>query len=322
MSTTEHSFDQHLSGPPAFSSLQEYIACKNDIHFWWPYVATILERHGLEKKGQGLLAGLGGTYPTFLHGEVVIKLFGYIRASEKSYEAERAAQLLLATDPEIAVPRLVTEGRLFEDAHNPWSYLITTRMSGITWQYAELSSEQKLRVAQELGCQMRRVHSLSPSGIVTHDDWSGMEVTRAIEKSSLPAHLVAQVEEYLAGLGPFDNVFVHGDVMFRHVFVENGRLSGIIDWGDAMVTDRHYEFAKLHLDLFNCDKSLLRAFLEASDWPMTKDFAKKAMGMALYRQAHGLVQHYSMDVFYTLPALLPLQDIATLDELANVLFAV
>ncbi|MFP3391953.1 hypothetical protein [Brevibacillus sp. SIMBA_040] len=115
MSTTEHSFDQQLSGPPTFSSLQEYIARKDDIHFWWSYVTTILKRHGLEKKGQGLLAGLGGTYPTFLHGEVVIKLFGYIRSSEKSYEAERAAQLLLATDPEIAVPRLVAEGRLFED---------------------------------------------------------------------------------------------------------------------------------------------------------------------------------------------------------------
>ncbi|WP_312116343.1 phosphotransferase family protein [Brevibacillus reuszeri] len=322
MSTIEHSFDHHLSGPPTFSSLQEYISRKDDIHFWWPYVAAILERHGLEKKDQELLAGLGGTYPTFLYGDVVVKLFGYMQSSEKSFEAERAAKLLLATDREIAVPRLVGEGRLFEDDHNPWSYLITTRMPGVTWQYAELSTEQKLRVAHELGCQMRRVHALSPSGIVTHDDWSGMDVTRAIANSSLPAHLVAQVNEYLAGLGSFDPVFVHGDVMFRHVFVENGHLSGIIDWGDAMVTDRHYEFAKLHLDLFNCDKSLLRAFLAASDWPMTKDFAKKAMGMALYRLAHGLMQHYAMDVFYTLPTLLPLQDIATLDELANELFAV
>ncbi|MGG4495389.1 phosphotransferase family protein [Brevibacillus reuszeri] len=322
MSTTEHSFDHHLSGPPTFSSLQEYISRKDDIHFWWPYVAAILERHGLEKKDQELLAGLGGTYPTFLYGDVVVKLFGYMQSSEKSFEAERAAKLLLATDREIAVPRLVGEGRLFKDAHNPWSYLITTRMPGVTWQYADLNTEQKLRVAHELGCQMRRVHALSPSGIATHDDWSGMEVTRAIANSSLPAHLVAQVNEYLAGLGSFDPVFVHGDVMFRHVFVENGHLTGIIDWGDAMVTDRHYEFAKLHLDLFNCDKSLLRAFLAASDWPMTKDFAKKAMGMALYRQAHGLMQHYAMDVFYTLPTLLPLQDIATLDELANELFAV
>ena len=109
--------------------------------------------------------------------------------------------------------------------------------------------------------------------------------------------------------------------MHRYVFVENGRLAGMIDWGDAMVTDRHYEFAKLHLDLFNCDKALLRAFLKASDWPAGADFPQKAMALALYRQAHGLAQHHTMDVFYTLPALLPLDDIGTLDELATELFA-
>ena len=73
--------------------------------------------------------------------------------------------------------------------------------------------------------------------------------------------------DYLARLGPFDPVFVNGDMMYRHIFVQGGRLSAIIDWGDAIITDRHYELAKLHLDTFDCDKGLLRALLEASDWP-------------------------------------------------------
>ena len=89
-----------------------------------------------------------------------------------------------------------------------------------------------------------------------------------------------------------------------------------------MVTDRHYEFAKLHLDLFNCDKALLRVFLETSDWPVGKDFPRKALGLALHRQAMGIAQHLTNDTFYTLPGLLPLQDIGTLDELATELFAV
>ena len=29
-------------------------------------------------------------------------------------------------------------------------------------------------------------------------------------------------------------MLVHGDLMFRHVFVEDGRLTGIVDWGDAV----------------------------------------------------------------------------------------
>jgi hypothetical protein len=89
-----------------------------------------------------------------------------------------------------------------------------------------------------------------------------------------------------------------------------------------MVTDRHYELAKLHLDMFDGEPGLLRAFLDASGWPIAADFARKALGLALYRQAQGLAQHHTMDVFHKLPARLPLQDIATLDELAATIFAV
>ena len=107
-----------------------------------------------------------------------------------------------------------------------------------------------------------------------------------------------------------------------HAFVENGRLTGIIDWGDAMVTDRHYELIQLHRDMFGCDKALLRVFLDASDWPVSKDFPRQALGLALHRQAIGLAQHHTMDVFEPVAELLPLRDIGTLEELAAELFTV
>ena len=56
---------------------------------------------------------------------------------------------------------------------------------------------------------------------------------RGHERSSLPLHLVSQVEDYIAQLGPFDLVFINGDLVANHAYVENGRLVGIIDWGDA-----------------------------------------------------------------------------------------
>jgi len=139
---------------------------------------------------------------------------------------------------------------------------------------------------------------------------------------TLPAHLVAQIDDYLARLGPLDRVFVHGDLVANHAYVVNGRLAGIIDWGDSMATDRHYELGKLYFDTFRCDKALLRVFLDASDWPAGEDFPRKTLGLALHRQAVGLTQHHSFDVFHTLPTVLPLQDIGTLDELATELFAV
>ena len=215
--------------PPTFASNQEYSSRLADVGFWWPCVAEILKRHDLADAGQEPVAGIGGTYPTFLFGHVVVKLFGYVRSWRESHAAERAAQALLATDPEIAAPSLLSDGRLYDDHDTPWPYLITTRMSGVAWQNAELSAEQRLSVAAELGRQIRRVHALSQSGVATHADWPALDVAAAAAQSSLPPHLIAQIDDYLARLGPLDRVFVHGDVMYRHVFVENGRLTGIID---------------------------------------------------------------------------------------------
>ena len=92
--------------------------------------------------------------------------------------------------------------------------------------------------------------------------------------------------------------------------------------GDALVADRHYELAQIQLNLFDCDKSLLRTFLDHSEWPVERDFPRRALAQAFRRQAVGLAQHRTMDVFHKLPQLLPLDDIVTLDELAEAVFGV
>jgi hypothetical protein len=311
-----------MTAPPTFASVQQYSSRLEDVGFWWPYVAEILERHDLADAGREPVAGFNPTYPTFLYADVVVKLFGYVRSWRESHAAERAAQALIATDPEIAAPSLLSEGRLYDDADAPWPYLITTRMSGVAWEDAELSTEQRLSVAADLGRQVRRVHALRPSGVVTDEDWPALNVAAAAEQSSLSPHLIPQIDDYLARLGPFDRVLVHSDLVAAHAFVENGRITGIIDWGDATVTDRHYELIQPYRDMFDCDKALLRVFLEASDWPVGKDFPRQALGLALYRQALGLAQHLTIDVFEPIAGLLPLQDIGTLDDLATELFAV
>jgi hygromycin-B 7''-O-kinase len=310
-----------MIAPPTFASIQAYVSRLGDVGFWWPYVAGILERHDLADAGREPVAGFNATYPTFLCGDVVVKLFGYARSWRKGHAFERAAQVLVMTDPKIAAPSLLGEGRLY-DHRDAWPYLITTRMSGIASWRAELSAEQRLSLAAQLGRQVRRVHALRPSGVATLEDWRTSNVAAAAAQSSLPPHLIAQIDAFLARLAPFERVFVHSDLCANHVFVEHGRLAGIIDWGDAMVTDRHYELIQVHRDMFGCDKAQLRAFLEASDWPVGKHFARQALGLALHRQAVGLAQHHTMDVFEPIAALLPLQDIDTLDQLATELFAV
>jgi hypothetical protein len=310
-----------MSEPPAFVSIEEYRSRLGDVGYWWPYVAEVLGRHGLADARREPVAGYNPTFPTFLVGDVVVKLFGNVPSWRESHQAERAAYELLLTDQRILAPRLIGGGRLSDDPDASWPYLVVTRIPGIALEDAELSAGQRDSVAAELGRLVRRVHELSPSGVVTDAHWPDLDVTGAVARSSLPPHLVAQVDDYLARLGPFDRVFVHGDLVAMHAFVEDGRLTGVIDWADSLVTDRHYELAQIFHDTFRCDKTLLRTFLDASDWPGGPDFPHRALGHALRRQGMMLVQHTSGDVFEPIAEQFPLENIATLDELANELFA-
>jgi len=307
---------------PRFTSLQSYVSRLDDVDFWWPYLVEILSRHNLADAGGQPVAGHNATWPTFLCGEVVVKLFGSASSWRASHDRERAAQALIATDPEITAPRLLGEGQLSDDAGDPWPYLITSLMPGVASWRADLSGDQRRALAAELGREVHRIHALSPSGIVTDADWPALDVAAAAARSSLPQHLVAQIDDYLVRLGPSDRVFVHGDVVANHVYVENGRFAGIIDWGDAMVADRHYELIQIFRDLFECDGAQFRIFLEACAWPVDEDFPRKVLGLALYRQATMLVQHPAGgDVFEPIAERVPLDDIASLDDLAIELFA-
>lgn len=67
---------------------------------------------------------------------------------------------------------------------------------------------------------------------------------------------------------------------------------------------------------------MLKIVLNASNWPVTDNFPRQALGLALYRQAVGLTQHTTFDVFYKLLNLINLGNIDTLDELADVLFGI
>lgn len=311
-----------MLGFPTFASRDDQVLHVGDVDLWRPYLAEILRRHDLADFGREPAAGFNATYPTFVCGDVVVKLFGGFSSWRVAHACERAALALVTTDPDIAAPRMFGEGVLFDGREEAWPYLITARVTGVASSDADLSDRQRVSLAGDLGKQVKRIHTLDSSGVPTLNDWQTVTVTAAAERSSLPAHLVAQVDDYIAGLGSSDNVFVHGDLCANHVFVDDGHLAGIIDWGDAVSADRHYEIIQLYRDMFACDKALLCAFLDASDWPVTKDFADRAMGYALYRQAVGLAQHRGMDVFELVAERFPLHEIETLGELAKALFAV
>ena len=309
-----------MIAPPAFPDTRDYVSSLGDVGYWRPYVAEALGRHGLADSGS--VAGFNATYPTFVCGDVVVKLFGGFQAWRRSFDSECGAYAAIAADPEIAAPRVLGDGRLFENDAAPWPYLITSRMTGVASWRADLSADQQRSLAVELGRQVKRLHALRPSGVATQVEWPGANRAEALEQSSLPPHLIAQADDYLARLPTADPVFTHGDITANHIYVEDGRLAGLIDWGDAMMADRHYELIQIYRDVFRCEKALFGAFLEVADWPVGDDFAQRALGQALHRQIIGSAQHHTMDVFEPIADRYPLRDIGTLDALAVELFSV
>ncbi|MGI8422558.1 MAG: hypothetical protein ACR2NO_00300 [Chloroflexota bacterium] len=107
---------------PRFGSVREYGARLGDVAFWREYVAAALKRHGLA--GEAPVSGAVGTYPTFLVGRHVVKLFGSQFSGGKRYAVEHALHTIFCNRPEIPAPALVATGALFDgplDDGVPWS---------------------------------------------------------------------------------------------------------------------------------------------------------------------------------------------------------
>ena len=177
-----------------------------------------------------------------------------------------------------------------------------------------------MQVAEELGIQLRLLHGLAPHSVPPIESLGDLDVKRSLSISSLPSHLVAQADAYIRDHKSSTRVLVHGDLCASHVFVADGTLSAIIDWGDALCADPHYELIQLYRDTFACDERLFNHFLDAYGWPMSTEFPGLALSQALLRQATGCVQHLGMDVFEPVRSKLDLERMRDLSKLARTLF--
>lgn len=59
-----------------FSSPGDFKDRLSDTEFWSPLVLDVLQRNDLPGSMDDIVAGVGGTFPTFLVDRVVVKFFG------------------------------------------------------------------------------------------------------------------------------------------------------------------------------------------------------------------------------------------------------
>ncbi|SDS47286.1 phosphotransferase family protein [Microlunatus soli] len=276
-----------MLAPPVFDATRDYGALLGDADHWRPYAELALARAGLPI--EPLVSGFTGTYPTLVGTSLVIKLFGHFGGWRRSVAAEIAANEAIHAQRWIRAPKIVATGQLFPGNSDDWPFLISERLSGEAWRDSDLATRDRMNVAVQLGRQVRLVHgcpAVSPSQL--HGDWLAEHRTDTVDRQRrwkvLPERLLDQIPEYIAGYRPADPVLVHGDITEDHIFLDGDRLVGLIDWGDAMITDPFYELGALHLGAFGADRRLLGSFLEGYGWPADEDFARHAMQAALMHE--------------------------------------
>lgn len=157
----------------------------------------------------------------------------------------RELQVLPALAPllPLPVPQPVFLGHPAEEF--PWPFYGGPVVPGHELAEAELDEDARHALARPLGRFLRALHDATlevelPLDPISRADMR-FRVPRARERLAELGVASPRAEGILAAgfeLSPPErSVLVHGDLHLRHVFVEGGRLSGVIDWGDVCRSD-------------------------------------------------------------------------------------
>ena len=136
------------------------------------------------------------------------------------------------------------------ELESPTAYLIERAVPG------EPISDRDEGVLATVGEQLRRLHGVTGSGYgFLHeglkDSWS--EVIRQpferIGELTTPSVLPVDLAAQLSALEPFAQepsrpALLHADLHPRHIYAQDGKLTGIIDWGDAAFGDPLFELGR------------------------------------------------------------------------------
>jgi hygromycin-B 7''-O-kinase len=292
---------------PAIPDLDAYRRVYRDEDTWLPAMRAICAQQGLDP---GTLAfAPPGSHVVFRVGDALyIKLFAPFWRSD--YVSERAVLGTLDGHATLPVPRLVAEGQI-----EGWPYVIITAVRGtpLCEVWHRLSESERMRVCYECGTFMAALHAVPTEGLeAIAVDWDAFVQARAkacleqAASSGLEQGWLDAVRSLLEHALPppgtsFQPVLLSADVTDEHVMIEqyDGRwaLAGYIDFGDAMVGDRLYEFAAPACSITRGVPVLTRRMLLGygfSESELVPDLAERLM-------AHTLLHR-----FITLPDLLAL----------------
>ena len=230
-----------------------------------------------------------------------IKLFSPLWRSD--VVPERLVLGRLSEQSEWPVPRLVAEGEI-----EGWPYVLMTAVDGVplceVWNSIEMPDREY--IAARCGDWMAFLHSIPTEGLdAIATDWPTFvahqirDCADRLARSGLDERLVRSTLAFLDDLPPlyepgFQPVLLNADLTDEHILVKEcgGRweLTGIIDFGDAMLGHPYYDFVAPGCT-FTCSSSRLqRAMLLAYGLSEDQLDATLADQLMAYTLVHRFVE--------------------------------
>ncbi|HEY9838840.1 MAG TPA: aminoglycoside 3'-phosphotransferase/choline kinase family protein [Candidatus Obscuribacterales bacterium] len=237
---------------PAVTGPEDYRPCFDQTEPWLPVMRLICRRHGLDPDRLERIAE--GSAIVFRAGEVLIKLLPPFWAQEAALDKlglERARGRL-----PVHTPELLATGEV-----DAWAYLLTRRLPGralkLLWRGLEPQCQRRL--AREIGELTAALQRLDPAGLPGSQPggWADFRSQQArgfaafqrdqgLAEPLITPFTVA-LEQAVAAVPPAtEAVFLHSDLTDEHLLLEDRdgwRLTGLLDFGDAMAGWDVYELA-------------------------------------------------------------------------------
>jgi hygromycin-B 7''-O-kinase len=293
---------------PSLSNFEAFQAWRADASQWLPVALDIARSHGLAhaaphvfSTGTNLVVGLGD--------DLILKIFPPMLRGQ--FSSERLSLAQLRGRLSVPIPEIVCEGE-----RDRWPYLVITRLRGIlgTAAWPALSEDQKERVLAQIGATIAEVQRVPVGELSGIEPGWGQFMSRQIEgcrarheRLGLPQGCLDGLDDLLrdaATLIPLNApaVILTGEYIPENFLLscESGgwRLSGLIDFGDAMTGWGEYDLlgpsAFMTAGMPGRVRSLFQGFGYAPA-DITPSLTRRLMALLLLHRASDPNRHICID---------------------------
>ncbi len=270
---------------PPIESWSDWSAVFKDARLWRPVIDAICEYEGIRYRS--IETPRSNTNAVFILDRcLVVKIYSPFWSE---FGIEPKLIEVLGLNGNVPVPKIVAAGRYQDRA--TWGYVVMEYCPGLTLNAirSTITRGELLDIAAQMGVIARSLHHTDVgllNGIDVGESWDDLVERRRREAlmqladrgmiGPVVAEALAEIlEETIVGSKRIPRVVVHGDLESDHILLKRDgsewQIISLIDFGDAKIGVRDYEWMPLWLGLFDRNIEAMRAFLGSYDRRLLTD---------------------------------------------------